>query len=98
MTSEVRDNPALHRFELEVDGSVAVARYVRHGNVVTFTHTEVPEALGGRGVGTKLAEGALDLVRARGEKIVAQCPFIASWIARHPDYADLIADAGHKRP
>jgi predicted GNAT family acetyltransferase len=91
MTSEVRDNADLRRFELEVDGAVAVAKYVRHDNVVTFTHTEVPEALGGRGIGSKLAEGALDMVRARGEKVVAQCPFVASWIARHPAYADLLA-------
>ena len=91
MASEVRDNPEMHRFELEVDGSLAVAKYVRDGDVITFTHTEVPEALGGRGVGSKLAQGALDLVRARGEKVVARCPFIASWIAPHRDYADLLA-------
>jgi predicted GNAT family acetyltransferase len=91
MASEVRDNPDLHRFELAVDGSVAVAAYIRRGNEIVFTHTEVPSALGGRGVGSKLAQGALDLVRAGGAKVVAQCPFIASWIARHPDYADLLA-------
>ena len=96
MASEVRDNPEMHRFELEVDGSLAVAKYVRHGGVITFTHTEVPAALGGRGVGSKLAKGALDLVRAGGEKVVAQCPFIASWIARHPDYVDLLAGPSGK--
>ena len=96
MSSEVRDNPEMHRFELEVDGSLAVAKYVRDGDVITFTHTEVPEALGGRGVGSKLAQGALDLVRARGEKVVARCPFIASWIARHRDYADLLASPSAK--
>jgi len=95
MASEVRDNPEMHRFELEVDGSLAVAKYMRHGDVFTFTHTEVPPALGGRGVGSKLAQGALDLVRASGGRVAAQCPFIASWIARHPGYRDLLVEAGH---
>ena len=90
MASEVRDNPALHRFELEVDGAVAFAAYIPRGAEIIFTHTEVPAALGGKGVGSRLAQGALDLVRARGLRVVAQCPFIANWIARHPEYADLL--------
>jgi predicted GNAT family acetyltransferase len=93
MTSAVRDNAELHRFELAVDGSVAFAAYVPRGDTVVFTHTEVPSALGGRGIGSKLAQGALDLVRADGKKVVAQCPFIASWIARHSDYGDLLAES-----
>jgi len=91
MTSEVRDNLALHRFELEVDGAVAFAAYILRGDEIIFTHTEVPPALGGKGVGSRLAQGALDLVRGRGLHVVAQCPFIASWIARHPAYVDLLA-------
>jgi hypothetical protein len=91
MATEVRDNRALHRFELEIDGAVAFAAYQPRGNEIIFTHTEVPPALGGRGIGSRLAKGALDLVRASGLKVIAQCPFIASWIARHPDYAKMLA-------
>lgn len=91
MTSEVHDNPTRHRFELEIDSAVALAAYTRQGSVITFTHTEVPTALSGHGVGSRLAKGALDLVRAAGLKVVAKCPFIASWIARHPEYNDLLA-------
>jgi predicted GNAT family acetyltransferase len=89
--SEVRDNEAKHRFELEVGGITAFSEYARKPGVVTFIHTEVPEALAGKGVGSKLARGALDLVRARGEKVVAKCPFIAAFLKKHPEYQDLLA-------
>ena len=90
MTPVVRDNPDMHRFELEVDGVVAFSVYRRKPGVVTFVHTEVPAALEGRGVGSKLAQGALEMVRARGEKVIADCPFIAAYIKRHPEFQDLL--------
>jgi uncharacterized protein len=90
MSDSVSDNAAQHRFELEVDGHIAAAYYERTGDVVTFEHTEVPAELGGRGIGSKLVKGALDLVRAQGLKVVAQCPFVKGWIDNHPDYAGLL--------
>jgi hypothetical protein len=89
--SEVRDNQAKRRFEIEVAGITAFAEYSRKGEVVTILHTEVPEALSGKGVGSKLARGALDLIRARGEKVIAKCPFTAAFIKKHPEYQDLLA-------
>ena len=88
--SPVRDNPAQQRYELDIDGHTAVAYYTLAPGVITFTHTEVPPALGGRGVGSQLARGALDDVRARGLKVVARCEFLASYIAKHPEYGDLL--------
>lgn len=87
----VRDNEAQHRFELEIDGHTAIAAYSLAPGVITFTHTEVPKELGGRGVGSKLASGALDQVRARGLKVVAKCPFIAAFIQKNASYQDLLA-------
>ena len=84
MASLVHDNIAAHRFELEIDDEVAKAWYRRQGNVVTFTHTEVPTALSGQGVGGRLAKGALDAVRAAGLRVVAKCPFIAGFLRLHP--------------
>ena len=92
LSAQVRDDPQRHRFELDVDGQTAFATYVRGGAVVTFLHAEVPEALGGRGVGSALVKGALALARARGEKVVPRCPFVASYIARHPEEQDLLRD------
>jgi predicted GNAT family acetyltransferase len=89
----VGDNPAQQRYEATVDGTVAgFAQYqVKDGHIV-FTHTEVDDAFAGQGVGGALARGALDDVRARAEHdVVALCPFISAWLARHPDYQDLLA-------
>jgi len=91
MSDDVRDNPARHRFELEVDGHLAVAVYSLAPGVITFIHTEVPQALGGRGVGSRLAKGALAQVRARGLKVVPRCPFIRGYIEKHPEWQDLLA-------
>ncbi|MGC4092754.1 MAG: GNAT family N-acetyltransferase [Polyangiaceae bacterium] len=90
----VEDNREQHRFELEVDGRLAVAVYRRAAGVVTFTHTEVPPELGGHGIGSRLARGALELVRQSGDKIIARCPFIAAFVQKHPEFQDLLADAG----
>ena len=49
-----------------------------------------PPELGGKGIGSKLIQGALDQVRADGLKVIAQCPFVKGWIGKHPDYADLL--------
>lgn len=92
MANEVRDNAVRHRFELEVDGVIAFSEYKRKPGVVDFIHTEVPEALGGKGVGSRLAKGALDLVRARGERVAAHCPFIAAFIRKHAEYLDLLVE------
>jgi hypothetical protein len=92
MTSAVHDNPDRHRFELDVDGVTAFTVYRHKPGVVTFIHTEVPEALEGRGVGSKLARGALEIVRSRGEKVAAECPFIAGYIKKHPEFQDLLKD------
>jgi uncharacterized protein len=58
--------------------------------VITFTHTEVPPALEGHGIGSALVRGALDAARAQGLKVVAKCPFVSAYIAKHPEFADLL--------
>ena len=89
--STVRDNPARSRFELDVEGVTAVVTYRLAGDVITLEHTEVPKALEGRGVGSKLASGVFDAVRARGLKAKVLCPFLVRWLERHGEYADIVA-------
>ena len=89
MASNVRDNTERHRFELEADGHVAFSNYRRTGNVLTILHTEVPKALEGRGIGSSLTKGVLDIARSQGLKVKAECPFAKGYIERHPEYADL---------
>ncbi|HEX9474447.1 MAG TPA: malate synthase G [Steroidobacteraceae bacterium] len=93
MTEALRDNAARSRFELEISGGPAFIRYRRVGQTLWLDHAEVPAALGGRGVGTRLVRQSLDLVRSRGERIVPRCPFIAWFVRGHPEYADLCAAA-----
>jgi len=87
----ITQNTAKHRFELTIDGHTAFTEYAPKPGVIDFVHTVVPEALGGRGVGSKLVSGALDSVRAQGLKVIATCPFVAGYIAKHPEYQDLLA-------
>ena len=91
MSEQVHDNAERHRFELDVDGVTAFSEYKRANGIVTFVHTVVPDALAGKGVGSRLARGALDLVRAKGERVIAQCPFIAAFIKKNAAYQDLLA-------
>ena len=90
MPDTVRDNPALNRFELDSDGDMAVAYYQLAPGVITFRHTEVPTELSGQGIGSKLVRGALEAARAQGLKVVAKCPFVAAYIAKHQEFNDLL--------
>jgi predicted GNAT family acetyltransferase len=90
MVNEVSDNPAHHRYELEVEGHLAKTYYRIEDGIITFVHTEVPPELGGKGVGSRLIKGALAQVRARGLKVIAECPFVKGYIEKHPEYADLL--------
>lgn len=88
----VADNPDRHRYELRVGDAVAgFADYRDADGVRTFTHTEVDPSHEGEGLGSRLAAGALDDTRARQLGVAPVCPFIAAYIERHPDYADLVA-------
>ena len=89
--SEVRDNQERHRFELVEEGHLAFAEYELADGVITFTHTIVPSSMQGNGVGSRLVSGALAQVRGRGLKVVPRCPFVAAYIARHPEWKDLLA-------
>jgi uncharacterized protein len=87
----IRDNKALSRFELDIAGGVAFANYRRTPSTVIITHTETPRALRGRGIASELVDGALQMIRADGLKVVAGCGFVADYLSKHPEFADLMA-------
>jgi predicted GNAT family acetyltransferase len=86
----VTDNTARNRFELEVDGYIVFADYVRRGSVVIVPHVEAPPPLRGTGASARFMEGMLALLRTRGERIVPVCSYAASYIRRHPEHQDLV--------
>jgi hypothetical protein len=91
MSDGVRDNGDKHRFELDAEGHVAFSEYRLSGGVYTITHTEVPKELGGKGIGSRLVSGLLDLIRAKGAKVKPLCPFVRGYIEKHAEYRDLLA-------
>lgn len=78
----LRKNAEQHRYELDVDGDIASLYYrVAAPGVITLAHTEVPEAFGGRGIGSELVREVLDDVRAQSLKVVARSPLVAAYMA-----------------
>jgi uncharacterized protein len=95
MSGEVTDNPAASRFELASGTDIAFVAYRREGSgYIVLTHTEVPKALSGQGIGSRLVRGTLDRLRHEGLRVVPRCEFVAEFIERHPEYRNLIADHG----
>ena len=89
---QLTDNAAARRYEFHVDDALAgFVTYEVKPDRVVLVHTEVLPAFEGHGIGGRLAQAVLDDVRSRGLKAVPRCPFIAEYIRRHPDYADLVA-------
>ncbi|BBU62360.1 N-acetyltransferase [Methylosinus sp. C49] len=86
----VHDNVELDRFELDLEDGTAVAYYRMAPGAIVFTHTETPPALRGKGAASELIRGALQWARARGLKVVPECSFVADYIARHQEFADLV--------
>ncbi len=91
MLAAVRQNTTLSRFELDADGTTAVANYRLTDRVMTFTHTEVASRLRGRGIASRLVRGALESARAQGLKVVPRCSYVGEFIAEHPEFSDLVA-------
>ncbi|WP_394814559.1 GNAT family N-acetyltransferase [Streptomyces chisholmiae] len=93
MAIDVRDVPETKRYEARIDGGTEVAgfaAYMRTTELIAFLHTEVTPEHEGKGVGSALARTALDEARTANLRVLATCPFFAQWIARHPDYQDLL--------
>lgn len=90
MSVDVIDVPERHRFEAVLDGEVVgFAAYQKTDELIVFTHTEVDSSLEGQGVGGALIRDALDHVRELGLRVLPICPFVQTWMLRHPDYTDL---------
>jgi len=91
MSREVEDNPGRSRFELRVDGElVGWSEYRPAGDSVIVAHTEIDGRREGEGLGSVLAKGTLDHLRASGTTVIPTCPFTAAYIRRHQEYDDVV--------
>lgn len=89
--SVIVHNARENRFEVEIEGQLAVLEYEMQPGRMVCTHTLVPQALGGRGLGSRLAQTALEYARQNGLKVWPLCSFVAGYIQKHPEYQDLIS-------
>ena len=87
---EVKNNPEAGRFEAQIGEHLAVMEYFPTGQSLVFTHTGVPNEIAGQGIASKMAQFALDYARAENLTVVPNCPFVSSYIRRHPEYQDLL--------
>ena len=78
------------RLEIERDGHVAYLEYTLAGKVLQLIHSEVPEAMRGQGVASELAHSALEWAREQGLKVDIVCPSVNAYVAKHPEYKDLV--------
>ena len=86
----VLNDTAAGRFELTVDGQTAFLTYTIAGDRIRMIHTEVPPGLQGHGYANQLARAALDFARREKLRVVPLCPFVRSYIQRHPEDASLV--------
>ena len=86
----VTHNPEENRFELTLDGHLAVLDYIMMGDIIIFTHTGVPPEIEGGNVGVKLAQTGLEYARQNGLWVRSKCWFMSKYLRRRPEYQDLL--------
>ena len=85
-----REKVTSGRFEMERNGEVAYLEYSLSKNILVLAHTEVPEKLRHMALAASLAETALHWARERNLKVDIVCPTVQRYVAKHPEYADLV--------
>ena len=89
-TPPLIDNASKKQFEMQIDDQVARIEYIRAQNNIYLTHTEVPAALSGRGVGSTIVKAALEQIKKEDLTLIPLCPFVALYIKRHPEWRSLV--------
>ncbi|MGB3850513.1 MAG: GNAT family N-acetyltransferase [Tunicatimonas sp.] len=87
---DIVNNEARHRFEARVGEQLAVLEYTLATGLIVYNHTEVPKTLEGQGIAGQLAKTALEFAQANELKIMPLCPYVATYIRRHPEYKALL--------
>lgn len=91
MADEIVDNVPMRRYEMRIaDDAIAASYYSIEDGRVVLRHTEVPSEYGGQGIGSRLARAIFERLKAEGRRVIAKCPFMAAFAARHPEYAAML--------
>lgn len=90
---DVVNNTELHQFEISVEDRLARLTYRVRDHTIELIHTEVPPELEGKGLGSELARAALEYAGHEQLRVIPICPFVRTFIKRHPAYARLIEKA-----
>jgi uncharacterized protein len=93
MEISVQNNPAEKRFEATIDGHIAALYYSSFEDKLYLNHTEVPEALQGKGIAGKLVERALEYAKVHQLPVVPMCPYANKFIQRNPQYQELLDES-----
>ncbi len=95
MSKEKNELEVIHqaeksRFIIQLDEQIAELDYRLNNDVISFTHTGVPKALEGRGIGGHIVRAGLEYAREQDYAVIPICPFVSAYIRRHPEYSDLL--------
>jgi predicted GNAT family acetyltransferase len=83
---QIEHNKKNMRFEVKMNGELAYLEYRMKGNDIAFMHTEVPEALSGKGIASALAVYAFRYAKENNQPVIVYCPFVKTFLKRHPEY------------
>lgn len=90
MEHQLIDNESDKQYEFQVEGHTPKIEYIKTKDKIYLTHTEVPEVLEGKGIGTELVKQALEDIKAKDLTLVPLCPFVAAYIKEHPQWRELV--------
>ncbi|MCA2927054.1 MAG: N-acetyltransferase [Burkholderiales bacterium] len=88
----ITHHPDTQTFDVTVEGHLCYLRYDKQGNILALTSTQVPAAVGGRGIAADLVKTALDYAGNHQLKIRPVCSYVVTYLKRHPEYQALVAN------
>ena len=86
---QVIHNEEQNRFEVEIDGKLAMVEYQKAGKNIIYTHTEVLPELGGQGIATAIVHEAMEYAKNNDLKVQALCPFVKKYVMENEEYHDI---------
>ena len=92
MDYELINNEATNQYEFHIDGFIPRIVYQKSEDKISLIHTEVPLALGGKGIANQLVKKVLEDIQQKGFKLVPLCPFVKKYIQRHPEWTSLVIE------